>query len=69
MSQAAARAEQVTGHPDGDFIVEGRYKQGEKEVIDCAGSQGEADALLGEYRMAYGRDWALWTRKRTVNDD
>lgn len=63
------KAERTVDHADGDFIVEGKYQGGAKEIVDCAASQGEADALLSEYRMAYGAGWTLWTRRRTTDDD
>jgi len=44
----------------------GRY-QGTSEVLDEAEDQKTADYLVGEYRMAYGRDWLVWAgRKKDV---
>lgn len=41
------------------FVVLGRYKDGEEEQVDQAETQREAEFLLGEYQVAYGRDWTL----------
>lgn len=42
----------------------GRYKNNAPEVIDEASSQLDADYLVGEYRMAYGRDYLVWAGRR-----
>lgn len=41
------------------YKIMGKY-QGETEEIDMATSKDEADYLISEYRMAYGRDWKIW---------
>lgn len=38
----------------------GQLKGHPAEVIDRASSLKEAAYLAGEYRMAYGKDWAVW---------
>lgn len=42
----------------------GKYKNNPPEVIDHASSVQEAGYLAGEYRMAYGRDWVVWTGRK-----
>lgn len=42
--------------------IMGRYK-GRTEEVDTAETQGEAYRLLGEYRMAFGPGWELWTEE------
>ena len=37
----------------------GEY-QGRQEVIDQANSLHEAQRMLYEYRLAFGRSWTLW---------
>lgn len=37
----------------------GRLKGREPEVVDEC-SKKEVSYLLGEYRMAFGKDWVLW---------
>lgn len=46
----------------------GRYKKNEPEVIDEADNQKTADYLVGEYRMAYGRDWIVWAGRKRRED-
>lgn len=41
------------------YKIMGKY-QGETEEIDMATSKNEADYLISEYRMAYGKDWKIW---------
>jgi hypothetical protein len=42
----------------------GRYKKNKPEIIDTAESMKDAVYLVGEYRMAYGRDWLVWHGRR-----
>ena len=49
----------------------GKY-QGKTEVIDEADTQEEAQNMAGEYRMAFGADWTIWTGAKngtTTEDD
>lgn len=47
----------------------GRYKKNAPEVIDEASSQKDADYLVGEYRMAYGRDWIVWAGRKKDGEE
>lgn len=42
----------------------GRYKKNKPEIIDTADSQGEAEKMVFEYRMAYGSGWLIWHGRR-----
>lgn len=42
----------------------GRYKNNKPEVVDRASSEREANYLVGEYRMAFGKDWTIWSGRR-----
>ena len=42
----------------------GKYLNKKPEVIDRASSPANAEYLVGEYRMAYGRDWVIWAGRR-----
>ncbi len=41
------------------YKIWGAYS-GRQEVLDQAHSRQAAERLLGEYRMVFGREWALW---------
>lgn len=41
----------------------GRYQNNDPEVIDQTGRK-DIDYLLGEYRLAFGRDWKLWAGRK-----
>jgi hypothetical protein len=52
------------------ITIWGSYKGGEAERIDSATTPKEAEYLLGEYRLAYGKDYYLWIgRKREARND
>lgn len=51
-------------HNNPEIAIWGKYK-GNIEKIDKAYSQREADRLAGEYRMAFGRDWIIWTGRKS----
>lgn len=40
--------------------IRGQYKDKQPETVDTATSEQDAQYLLGEYRLAFGRDWKLW---------
>lgn len=44
--------------------VWGRYKKLPPEVLDDAVDQKDADYLVNEYRMAYGKDWIVWSGRK-----
>ena len=49
----------------------GKYS-GKTEVIDEAETQEAAQNLAGEYRMAFGAGWTIWTGSKngtTTKDD
>jgi len=39
----------------------GKYQGKKPEVIDRASSPRDAAYLVGEYKMAFGRDWVIWS--------
>lgn len=41
----------------------GRYR-GNVEKIDSASSKSSADYLVGEYRMAFGKEWEIWAGRK-----
>ena len=41
----------------------GRH-HGRTEKIDSATSPRDAAYLVGEYQMAYGREWSVWAGRR-----
>ena len=43
----------------------GKYKNLPVEELDEADDQKTADSLVGEYRMAYDKDWSVWSGKKT----
>jgi len=42
----------------------GRYLRKSPEVIDRATSHNGATYLVGEYQLAFGRDWVIWAGRR-----
>lgn len=44
------------------YEIVGVYR-GRSEVIDVAESKQDAAYLVGEYRMAYGNQWDVFSRK------
>lgn len=38
------------------------------ERIDNATSKGDAAYLVGEYQMAFGRDWQIWSGRKKDGD-
>lgn len=44
------------------YKIMGRYKGGEPEEIDIAETNAEAEYLLNEYVLAFGRGWELWIK-------
>ena len=45
------------------FKIMGRYGYGRAEEIDSAETRKEAEAMLREYRIAFGAGWQLWIVK------
>ena len=45
----------------------GRH-HGRTEKIDSASSQSSAEYLAGEYRLAIGREWTIWTGRRDAQE-
>lgn len=41
----------------------GKYRNNPPEVIDTT-TKKEAAYLVGEYRMAFGKDWVVWAGTR-----
>lgn len=50
------------------YEILGTYR-GETEVIDEADDKATADYLVGEYQLAYGREWSVRKRRVRVKDD
>jgi hypothetical protein len=48
--------------------IVGRYR-GQSEVIDEADDERTADYLVGEYQLAYGRDWVVTKRPAGEEND
>jgi hypothetical protein len=46
------------------MTIWGKYKNKPIEKIDQASNQRDADYLVGEYRLAFGRDWIIWAGKK-----
>ena len=44
------------------FEIVGKYKNLPAEVIDTADDVNEAHYLRGEYALAYGSEWRVWSR-------
>jgi len=42
----------------------GKYKDGKPEKLDQASSDQEAMRLLGEYQIAFGKDWSIWKGRK-----
>ena len=42
------------------FKIYGKYPGEPWEIIDEFDTREEAQAMLSEYRMAYGSEWKLW---------
>ena len=42
-----------------EYIIMGSY-QGKTEEIDNFETLKEAEKMLVEYKLAYGKDWSLW---------
>jgi len=42
----------------------GRYKDRAPEVIDRAASRMDAAYLVGEYVLAFGKDWKIWSGRK-----
>jgi hypothetical protein len=47
----------------------GKYKGAVPEIIDTATSLRDAEYLIREYRMAYGKDWLIWQGRRKDRPD
>lgn len=46
------------------------HRTGKTERIDTAASKKDAAYLVGEYQMAFGQDWHVWSgRKQDGNRD
>ena len=41
------------------FKIAGKYKNGEYELLNIAKGYIQARDLCNEYRMAWGKDWAI----------
>jgi hypothetical protein len=48
-----------------EYVILGYYRGGEEE-IDTAETKTETQYLLKEYRLAYGSEWTIWSRKRRI---
>ena len=46
------------------YKISGKYLNEEWEEIDTAEDKKEAEYLVKEYRMAYGKDWKITYRKQ-----
>ncbi len=44
------------------YVIYGRYR-GNTEEVDTAKDLAETENLVIEYRMAFGPEWEIWTRK------
>jgi hypothetical protein len=44
------------------YSIIGCYKNIE-EIIDSANSQAQAEYLVREYSIAFGREWSIYSRK------
>lgn len=42
-----------------EVTIWGKYKNNPPEVIDRA-TKKQAEYLVGEYRIAFGKDWIVW---------
>jgi hypothetical protein len=50
------------------FRIMGRYCDGPAEEIDTAETKDEADYLEGEYELAFGGSWLIWTETQEYQD-
>lgn len=41
----------------------GKYR-GKSEIIDTAETAKDAAYLVGEYRLAYGHEWTVWSGRK-----
>jgi hypothetical protein len=46
------------------YQIMGKYR-GKVEEVDTATGERDADYLVGEYRLAFGRDWEIWKQTST----
>lgn len=44
------------------YSIIGRSKHG-VEIIDSANTKQEADYLVNQYSIAFGRDWSIYSKK------
>ena len=49
---------------DQTYQIMGKYR-GKVEEVDTATGVQEADYMVGEYTMAFGRDWGIWKQPST----
>ena len=55
---------------EGTFVIMGQYKDKKPEVLSHADDLENAEILVGEYKMAHGRDWKIWYElEGTVAED
>jgi hypothetical protein len=45
-----------------EIEIWGKY-QNTKELLDTADSEKEAEAMVTEYRMAFGPTWVVWSKR------
>ena len=45
------------------MTIWGRYNNGKKEKIDTTSTKREANYLVGEYQLAFGKGWKIWVGK------
>ena len=51
-----------------DYVIMGRYKDNnESEQLDLC-NEDEIDYLVGEYQMAFGNDWDVWSEKNIFTE-
>lgn len=48
--------------------IMGRLQGGPAEEIDTAETKDEADYLQGEYTLAFGTGWHIWTETQEYQD-
>jgi len=51
-----------------EFKIIGKYKSLPVEEIDKAETRKEANYLLQEYRLAFGKDWQLHIKRGNNHD-
>lgn len=49
------------------FVIYGTYK-GRTEELDTAETEKEAEYLTGEYRMAFGAEWSVYSEEKEENE-